>query len=201
MNNLSTKCVRTTAAVIACALLLVSCSRDGREMKPPSADQTETIAVATTVGEVVATPQPMVLSAPWVDGSPISDMFTCAGSKLSPNFDVAGLPAGTVAWGFSILDQTAQNAVHWAAANIAPQILVVEPGVVPTGAVQSLNRVQKVGYAAPCPKVGETHTYILTAYALSQLLEVSDGQDPETMLSALEASSLGIAAITFTVTR
>jgi phosphatidylethanolamine-binding protein (PEBP) family uncharacterized protein len=67
--------------------------------------------------------------------------------------------------------------------------------------VQSLNRIDKVGYAAPCPKVGEPHTYILTAYALSQQLEVSEGQDSETMLTALEAGSLAIAATTFTVLR
>ena len=73
--------------------------------------------------------------------------------------------------------------------------------MVPEGAVQSLNRVNKVGYAAPCPKAGEPHTYLFTVYALSQQLEVTDGVDGETMLASLEAGSLGITSITFTVTR
>jgi phosphatidylethanolamine-binding protein (PEBP) family uncharacterized protein len=49
--------------------------------------------------------------------------------------------------------------------------------------------------------VGEPHTYLLTVYAVSQQLEVTDGMDSETMLTSLEAGSLGITSITFTVTR
>ena len=182
-------------------LLLASCSRDGREMKPPTADQTETIAIATTIAETVAPVQELTIAVPWEEGQPIDALFTCDGSKLSPSFDIAGLPEGTVTWGLSIVDQTAANAVHWVAANIDPAINHVDAGVVPAGAVQSLNRLQKVGYAAPCPKAGEPHTYVLTVYAVSQQLEVSDGMDAETMLTSLEAGSLGITSITFTVTR
>jgi len=181
--------------------LLASCSRDGREMKTPTADQTETIAVAATIAESVAPVQEFTIAAPWIEGSEIDSIFTCEGSKLSPSFDIAGLPEGTVTWGLSIVDQTAGNAVHWVAANIDPAINSVDAGVVPAGAVQSLNRVGKVGYAAPCPKVGEPHTYILTVYALSQLLEVQEGDDPEIVLTSLEAGSLGIVATTFMVTR
>jgi Raf kinase inhibitor-like YbhB/YbcL family protein len=191
------------AAVIVgmSTLLLASCSRDGREMKPPTADQTESIAVATTIAESVAPVQEFTIAAPWQDGAPLDSQFTCEGSKLSPGFDIAGLPEGTVTWGLSIVDQTAGNAVHWVAANIDPAMSSVEAGVVPAGAVQSLNRVNKVGYAAPCPKVGEPHTYMLTVYAVSQQLEVTDGMDSETMLTSLEAGSIGITSTVFTVTR
>ena len=182
-------------------LLLASCSRDGREMKPPTADQTETIAIATTIAETVAPVQELTIAVPWEEGQPIDALFTCDGSKLSPSFDIAGLPEGTVTWGLSIVDQTAANAVHWVAANIDPAINHVDAGVVPAGAVQSLNRLQKVGYAAPCPKAGEPHPYVLTVYAVSQQLEVSDGMDAETMLTSLEAGSLGITSTTFTFTR
>ena len=183
------------------ALLLASCSRDGREMKPPTADQTESIAIATTIAESVAPVQELTITAPWIEGSEIDSIFTCEGSKLSPSFDIAGLPEGTVTWGLSIVDQTAENAVHWVAANIDPAINRVDSGVVPAGAVQSLNRVNKVGYAAPCPKAGEPHTYILTVYAVSQQLEVTDGMDSETMLTSLEAGSIGITSTIFIVTR
>jgi Raf kinase inhibitor-like YbhB/YbcL family protein len=191
----------TVALIGLSALLLASCSRDGREMKPPTADQTETIAIATTIAETVAPVQELTIAVPWEEGAPIDALFTCDGSKLSPSFDIAGLPEGTVTWGLSIVDQTAANAVHWVAANIDPAINHVDAGVVPAGAVQSLNRIQKVGYAAPCPKAGELHTYVLTVYAVSQQLEVSDGMDAETMLTSLEAGSLGIVSSTFTLTR
>lgn len=201
MTRFLKKIYGAAAILSLSALFLASCSRDGREMKPPTADQTESIAVATTIAESVAPVQEFTVAAPWIDGSEIDPLFTCEGSKLSPSFDIAGLPEGTVTWGLSIVDQTAGNAVHWVAANIDPAINSVVAGVVPAGAVQSLNRVNKVGYAAPCPKVGEPHTYILTVYAVSQQLEVVDGMDSETMLTSLEAGSLGIVATTFMVTR
>jgi Raf kinase inhibitor-like YbhB/YbcL family protein len=201
VTRFSKKLYGTVALVGLSALLLASCSRDGREMKPPTADQTETIAIATTIAETVAPVQELTIAVPWEEGAPIDALFTCDGSKLSPSFDIAGLPEGTVTWGLSIVDQTAANAVHWVAANIDPAINHVDAGVVPAGAVQSLNRIQKVGYAAPCPKAGELHTYVLTVYAVSQQLEVSDGMDAETMLTSLEAGSLGIVSSTFTLTR
>ena len=201
MTRFSGKIIGKVAIVGLSALLLASCSRDGREMKPPTADQTETIAIATTIAESITSVQELTIAAPWEDGEQIDVQFTCDGSKLSPSFDIAGLPDGTVTWGLSIVDQMALDAVHWALANVDPTINHVDAGAVPAGAVQSLNRLQKVGYAAPCPKAGEPHTYVLTVYAVSQQLEVSDGMDAETMLTSLEAGSLGITSITFTVTR
>ena len=201
MTRFSKKLFGATAILGISTLLLASCSRDGREMKPPTADQTETIAVATTIAESVAPVQEFTIAAPWQDGAPLDVQFTCDGSRLSPSFNLAGFPEGTVTWGLSIVDQTAANAVHWVAANIDPAITQVDAGVVPAGAVQSLNRINKVGYAAPCPKAGEPHTYILTVYAVSQQLEVTDGMDAETMLTSLEAGSLGITSTSFTFTR
>jgi Raf kinase inhibitor-like YbhB/YbcL family protein len=201
VTRVSGKIIGKVAIVGLSALLLASCSRDGREMKPPTADQTETIAIATTIAESITSVQELTIAAPWEDGEQIDAQFTCDGSKLSPSFDIAGLPDGTVTWGLSIVDQMALDAVHWALANVDPTINHVDAGVVPAGAVQSLNRLQKVGYAAPCPKAGEPHTYVLTVYAVSQQLEVSDGMDAESMLTSLEAGSLGITSITFTVTR
>ena len=201
MTRISKKLYGAAVIVGMSTLLLASCSRDGREMKPPTADQTESIAVATTIAESVAPVQEFTVAAPWIDGSEIDPLFTCEGSKLSPSFDIAGLPEGTVTWGLSIVDQTAGNAVHWVAANIDPTINHVDAGIVPAGAVQSLNRINKVGYAAPCPKAGEPHTYILTVYAVSQQLEVTDGMDGEIMLTSLEAGSIGITSTSFIVTR
>jgi len=201
VTRFAKKLYGTVAIVGMSILLLASCSRDGREMQLPTADQTETIAVATTIAESVAPVQEFTIAAPWQDGAPLDVQFTCDGSRLSPSFNLAGFPEGTVTWGLSIVDQTAANAVHWVAANIDPAITQVDAGVVPAGAVQSLNRINKVGYAAPCPKAGEPHTYILTVYAVSQQLEVTDGMDAETMLTSLEAGSLGITSTSFTFTR
>jgi len=182
-------------------LLLASCSRDGREMQLPTADQTESIAVATSTAEQVAEPAQLTIAAPWIEGEAIDPLFTCEGDRLSPSFTISGLPSGAPTWGFTLVDFTADDALHWGVANVSPEITSVEAGVVPFGATQSLNRIAKVGYAAPCPKAGELHTYILTVYALSQQLELTEGVDAEIMQTSLEASALAVAATTFTVQR
>jgi hypothetical protein len=201
VTRFSKKVIGAVTIVGICTTLLASCSRDGREMKPPTADQTETIAIATSLPELVAPDQEFAIVAPWEDGEPLDPQFTCDGSSIPPSFDVAGFPEGTVTWGLSIIDISSGDAVQWVVANVDPSINRVEAGVVPDGAVQSLNRVNKVGYVAPCPKVGEPHTYLFTVYAISQQLEATDGTDSETLLASLEAGSLGTTSISFTVTR
>lgn len=189
------------AVIGTSAVLLASCSRDGREMSLPTADQTETIAVATSTAEQVVEPAQLTITAPWIEGEAIDPLFTCEGDRLSPSFTISGLPSGAATWGFTLVDFTADDALHWGVANVSPEITSVEAGVVPFGATQSINRIAKVGYAAPCPKAGELHTYILTVYALSQQLELSEGIDAETMQTSLETSALAVAATTFTVQR
>jgi hypothetical protein len=62
VTRFSKKLFGAAAILGLSALLLASCSRDGREMKPPTADQTESIAVATTIAESVAPVQEFTLS-------------------------------------------------------------------------------------------------------------------------------------------
>jgi Raf kinase inhibitor-like YbhB/YbcL family protein len=201
VHNISRTWLLPLAFFAASSIAVTACSRDGRDMQLPTADQTESIALATTVPEQVVEPVQFAIMAPWTEGEAIDPLFTCEGDRLSPRFTVTGLPVEAPAWGFSIVDFTADDALHWGVANISPEITAVEAGVVPSGATQSLNRIAKVGYAAPCPKVGELHTYILMVYALSQQLELTEGVDAETMLTSLEAGALGVAATTFTVQR
>jgi Raf kinase inhibitor-like YbhB/YbcL family protein len=201
VTRISGKLMSGVAVIGMSTMLFASCSRDGREMQLPTADQTESIAVATSTAEQVVEPAQLTITAPWIDGEAVDPIFTCEGDRLSPSFTISGLPNGTISWGFSLVDFTAEDALHWGVANVSPEITSVEAGVVPFGATQSLNRIAKVGYAAPCPKAGELHTYILTVYALSQQLELIEGVDAATMLTSLEAGALAVAATTFTVQR
>ena len=49
--------------------LLGACSRDGREMQEPSANQQESIAVTTTAGAVMTPVGGFALTPPWAEGA------------------------------------------------------------------------------------------------------------------------------------
>ena len=79
------------AAVIALCALVSACSRDGRTMQSPSPDQTQSIAIVTTVAEAVGSTTGFSITTPWADGGAIDAIFTCTGGGVSPSGTGAGL--------------------------------------------------------------------------------------------------------------
>ena len=57
---------RNLAMLVALSALVTACSRDGRDMSAPSPDQTQSIAIVTTVAETVGTG--FSITTPWADG-------------------------------------------------------------------------------------------------------------------------------------
>ncbi len=100
----------------------------------------------------------------------------------------------------SIVDETANNAVQWIVANIQPTQTDVAEGAVPTGAIEATNALGTIGFGAPCPPAGETHTYRLTGYGLSQQVELENGVDSATLLQAIELAALDTQSSSFIVT-
>lgn len=187
------------AIVPLLALLVATCKPDGREMQQPSADQNQSIAIATTVPPFQPAPAgaALTLTGPWAEGETIDVRYTCKAESISPPLQFANLPTGTVTLGLVLTDLDANNVVHWAMANISPADSSLTEGVAPSGAVQALTAQGTIGYWAPCPPAGKTHRYVLTGYAISQQLEFADGVEAATLVSALEASSLSVVEITF----
>ena len=184
---------------LTCVTLFSACSRDGRDMQEPSADQQESIAVTTTAGAVMTPVRGFALTPAWAEGAQLDARFTCA-SGISPSLTFQNVASDVVTLALSIVDETANNAVQWIVANIQPSETVLAEGSVPTGAIEATNSLGSIGYGAPCPPAGETHTYRLTGYGLSQQLELENGVDSATLIQAIELAALDTQSSSFIVT-
>lgn len=188
---------RNLATLVALSALVTACSRDGRDMVAPSPDQTQSIAVVTTVAETVGTG--FSITTPWADGGAIDAMFTCTGGSVSPSITFSNIAPDVVSLAVSLVDETAGSAVHWIVANIDVTQPTLSENAVPAGAIQAINVAGTTGYHAPCPPAGETHTFRLTGYGLPQQLDLPDGTDSITLINAIELAALDTVSNTFVV--
>ena len=183
--------------------LLGACSRDGREMQEPSANQQESIAVTTTAGAVagaeIAPVGGFALTPPWAEGAQLDARFTCA-AGISPSLTFVNVASDIVTLALSIVDETTNNSVQWIVANIQLTQTAVAEGQVPVGSIEATNSLGSIGFDAPCPPAGETHTYRLTGYGLSQQLELENGVDSATLIQAIELAALDTQSSSFIVT-
>jgi Raf kinase inhibitor-like YbhB/YbcL family protein len=184
---------------LACVTLLGACSRDGRDMQEPSANQQESIAVTTTVGAVMTPVGGFALTPPWAEGAQLDTRFTCA-NGISPSLTFQNVASDVVTLALSLVDETTNNSVQWIMANIELTQTIVAEGAVPTGVIEATNSLGTIGFGAPCPPAGETHTYRLTGYGLSQQLELENGVDSETLMQAIELAALDVQSSSFIVT-
>ncbi len=188
-----------TIIALTCITILTACSRDGRDMKLPTADQKESIAVTTTIGAVMTPVGGFALTPPWAEGAEIDPRFTCT-AGISPSLTFENVASDIVTLALSIVDETANNSVHWIVANIQPTDTVLAEGAVPVGAIVATNSAGTVGFSAPCPPAGQSHTYRLTGYGLSQQLELENGVDSATLIQAIELAALDTQSSSFIVT-
>ena len=189
-----------TIFALTCVTLLSACSNDGREMQEPSANQQESIAVTTTAETAVMTPVGgFALTPPWTEGAQLDARFTCA-AGISPSLTFVNVASDIVTLALSIVDETANNSVQWIVANIQPTQTALAEGSVPSGAIEGINALGTIGFGAPCPPAGETHTYRLTGYGLSQQLELENGVDSATLIQAIELAALDTQSSSFIVT-
>ena len=188
-----------TIIALTCVIMLSACSRDGRDMQEPSANQQESIAVTITAGAVMTPVGGFALTPPWAEGAQLDARFTCA-AGISPSLTFQNVATDVVTLALSIVDETANNAVQWIVANIQPTQTDVAEGAVPTGAIEATNALGTIGFGAPCPPAGETHTYRLTGYGLSQQVELENGVDSATLLQAIELAALDTQSSSFIVT-
>ncbi|MEO8162175.1 MAG: YbhB/YbcL family Raf kinase inhibitor-like protein [Ilumatobacteraceae bacterium] len=200
MNFSPRKKIGAISLVIVLAILIARCSSDGRSMSAPKPEQDQTIAVPSTIASVVAAPQSSIfgITGLWVEGQPISAKYTCAGESISPPLQFNGIPAGTVTLGFVLTNQDENGDILWAVANIPVSETNFVEGTLPNGAIEATSSDGTIGYLAPCPPAGQSNHYLMTAYAVAQQLELTDGVDAVTLQAALDAGALAVAESAFT---
>jgi Raf kinase inhibitor-like YbhB/YbcL family protein len=130
-----------------------------------------------------------VSSSSFVDGGRIPATYTCKGSSVSPALTIAAVPAETKSIAIIADDLDAPvGFVHWVVFNVPPGMLEIPegagsgPGHLP-GALQGKNDFDRVGYAAPCPPLGE-HRYIFRIYALRTMLDLPQGATKPQVVAA-----------------
>ncbi|MHB1090554.1 MAG: YbhB/YbcL family Raf kinase inhibitor-like protein [Ilumatobacteraceae bacterium] len=203
MNFSRRRPIGAVSLVAVLAIVASACSRDGRDMSTPNSDQTQSIAIATTIASTIdstleTTPSPsFALTGLWAEGGAIPTKYTCSGDSISPPLQFSGVPAGTVTLGLVLTDEDANGVIHWAVANIPVTDTNIPEGALPSGAIQATTTQGSIGYWAPCPPAGQTHHYVITAYAVAQQLEFADGVDAATLQAAFDIGALDIAETSF----
>lgn len=141
----------------------------------------------------------LTLVAPWVDGTPLPQRYTCADVGVSPALTWSNVPPGTVELALSVVDLDAEEFVHWLVYAISP----IEPGFAegqpPDASFEWPNSAGQAAWFSPCPPTGEEHRYSFTIYALNQQLEAADDASANEVLSILEATTIAQSSVTGTV--
>lgn len=169
-------------------------------MQAPTGLQGETIGMATTTTAGSGTGV-LTVTVPWAAGGVMDSRHTCDGENVSPPVSWSGGPADASAWAIVLTDSDSPTYAHWAVTNIDPASRGVPEGYEDDLAAVAMNSDAKPAYTGPCPPAGSTHHYVLTVYALSQVLEAQNGDPAPAMRAAIEAAATASAQVAFTYSR
>lgn len=195
-KNQINRSIGTTFALILLGGSLFACSRDGRVLRESGPGQGESIAIVATTESLIAgsdtATSTFAVSGTWLASGTLDPRHTCFGSNISPALTLANVPAGTQSLAISLYETTNPDQPLWVVANIDPSTTVIQEGGTPSGAiVGAAFNGDKImdGYSGPCVTDSELHEFVLTIYALGQMLEF----EPETL--SLSSSKLLLDAI------
>jgi Raf kinase inhibitor-like YbhB/YbcL family protein len=200
---MSTRRLAVVAVALVATGLLTSCRSDGRTLRPPRPDQTQSILPATTTTVAAGTSSAptgatsdstpasdvFALTAPWADGAAIDPAFTCKGSNQPPPLVWTNVPSGTEELAVAMVDLDANRFIHWLVAGIPADAGGLDPTNLPASAVQATNDHGTVGYYGPCPTAGSgTHHYQLTVYTFAAPPGIVAGMNGKQALENLETN-------------
>ena len=134
-----------------------------------------------------------VVSSAFVDGGEIPVKYSCDGEESPFPLSWTGDPGGTESLALVFDDPDAggdERFVHWVMYDIPANATgfesVSRDGRLPNGAAQGTNSRGEVGYVGPCPPEGQTHSYIMTVYALDTVLGLEPGASRDEVETAME---------------
>ena len=160
----------------------------------------------TTVSAPVT---PLRMSSPaFSDGSQIPNAYTCVAQAdvKSPQLEWKNIPTGTVSFALIVHDldprpnKSADDILHWMVWNIPgnadglPENVPTGVADVPGGAHQGINQRGKIGWAGPCPPLGNPpHHYTFELFALDTNLQLPSDVDRHRLIGAIDGHVLGHA--------
>lgn len=161
-----------------------------------AAEAAEAAETTETSGEFTVT------SAGIVDGV-MDDAFGMRGTQLdgyvptrSLPLAVSNAPDGTACLALSMIDPDGGDWVHWLAVNVPVGDLAENASVDLAGSfAQGTNDFGTVGYGGPTPPTG-VHTYVITVYALSETVSLTDGFTLDEFTQAIDGKILAETVLT-----
>lgn len=194
--------VLATAGAVAA---LAGCDTgDGRELSapPPGATvATQAPAPSSSYVDVIDTPPVgsgetglVLASDAFAEGGEIPVRYGCEGDNISPPLAWSGVPVGTVELALTVTDPDAPDGrfVHWVVTGLDANLVGIDEGILPEGAVEARNDTTEFGWFGPCPPSG-TQQYVFTLHALSAPSGVSPGAGGDEALAQIAATP-GVAA-------
>ncbi len=140
---------------------------------------------------------PLTLTIPaFSDGNTIPERFTCDGEGVSPIIKIGSVPLGTQSLALVLDDVNAPSGhfVHWVLWDIAPQIMEIPEGGIPSGAMEGTTSARKAGYDPPCPVAGSgPHAYVFSLYAINSGVSLSYEATRAMLEQQMKGKVLGIA--------
>lgn len=138
-------------------------------------------------------------STDFEDAGPIPEEYGCDGRNVSPNLRWSGRPEGTASQAVIMDDPDAGGYVHWVVYDLLPETASLEEigqtETLPGGGTQGKNSRGDVGYTGACPPRGETHTYVVTVYALDTVLGLEPGASRDDVEAAMEGHVLAFGEL------
>ncbi|MEK7260133.1 MAG: YbhB/YbcL family Raf kinase inhibitor-like protein [Pseudomonadota bacterium] len=182
------KTIRTALGhLLGATLLLLSC------LPAWSAEIPETILVSSRAFE---------------HNTDIPLRYSAYGDNIAPDISWLNLPEGTRQLALILDDPIVgfQPFVHWVAYNIpatatglpeglSADAIVTHPGL--EGMINGANGTRRTGYFGPRPAAdGKVHTYNFRIYALDHELNLADGLNKQSLLTAMEGHILATGLLT-----
>jgi len=173
----------------------------------PPTTPTTTEAVTTTSSAPTTTEAPgpldLEITSPlYEEGDAVPVVITCEGDDISPQLDIAGLPAATVSMVVIMEDPDAPVGVwdHWVSFDVEPTDSIPE-NAADLGTLGA-NSWGDSAYGGPCPPPESgPHRYISTVYALDANLDLDEGTPKSTVLEALDGRVLAQGSLMGTFER
>jgi len=121
---------------------------------------------------------------------------TCEGADLSPQIEIQGYNASSLAIILEDPDAPSGIFIHWVIWNIPPSGII--PSAIakqtslsdPLQSRQGYNDFGEIGYAGPCPPSGRAHRYFFRVFGLDRMLDLPAGAQAAELRDAMQGHIL-----------
>jgi len=115
-----------------------------------------------------------LVSSAFVNNALIPKRYTCDGDNINPPLMFKNIPFGTISLSLTVSDPDAPNGrwSHWVVYNIPTITKEIDEDSTP--GAEGVNDFGKDAYGGPCPPPRKAHHYMFQAYALDEILIISN---------------------------